>query len=494
MANQTSDRNKIIGGMAWKLAERLSNQGVTFIVSIVLARLLTPAEYGVIAMMNIFIAIANVFVVAGFNSSLIQKKDADELDFSTVFYCTLVMSILVYGIMFLASPFIAKYYNMPEMTILTRVFSISLIIHSYQAVQSAYISRHMIFRSNFVASLIANILSGIIGIVMAYYGFGVWALVSQHLAASMLGTIALGFIVKWHPSLVFSWERAKSLLDYGSKILGSTLVNTIYKEIRQLLIGLYYTPVDLALYNRGSQIPQLVTTNLDNSLRSVLFPAMANHSDDLPRVKQMLRRSIITTSYVTYFCLILLAVASEPIIRILLTDKWIECVPYMQILCVSYMVMTVSSTNLQALKAIGKSNEVLKLELFKKPAFLVVILLSLPFGVKVIALTSILNALYALYTNMGPTYRCLDYSRKEQFRDLLPGFVLAGATALFTWPLTLLHINDVAVIALQIVVAVASYIAMSLAFKVEAFYYCKNIVTDFFKKKGKERHDIPNDA
>lgn len=486
MAKQTSDRNKIIGGMAWKLAERLSNQGVTFVVSIVLARLLTPAEYGVIAMMNVFIVIANVFVVAGFNTSLIQKKDADKLDFSTVFYCTLVMSILVYGVMFFAAPFIAKYYNMPEMTILTRVFSVSLIIHSYQAVQSAYVSRHMIFKSNFVASLIANVISGVIGILMAYYGYGVWALVSQHLAASLLGTIALGFIVKWHPSLLFSWERAKSLMDYGSKILGSTLVNTVYKEIRQLLIGLYYTPADLALYNRGSQIPQLVTTNLDNSLRSVLFPAMANHSDDLPRVKQMLRRSIMTTSYVTYFCLTLLAVASEPIIRVLLTDKWIESVPYMQILCVSYMIMTVSSTNLQALKAIGKSNEVLKLELFKKPAFLVVIFLSLPFGVKVVAMTSILNALYALYTNMGPTAKCLDYSRKEQIQDLVPGFFLAGAMALLTWPLTFLPLNDFIILALQVIVAIASYVAISMLFKVEAFFYCKNIVKDLYKKKRKK--------
>lgn len=485
MASKKSERNKILGGMAWKLGERLSSQGVSFVVSIILARLLTPAEYGIIAMMNIFIVLANVFVVSGFNTSLIQKKDADELDFSTIYYCTLVMSIMMYVVIFFAAPLMASYYNMPEMTILTRVFALSLIIQSYQTIQQAYVARHMQFKLNFKATLIGTIMSGVIGVVMAYAGYGVWALVAQHISSIVINTLVLRFLVEWRPKLMFSWERAKGLMSYGSKIMGSTLVNTLYKEARQLLIGLYYTPADLALYNRGSHMPHLVTTNLDNTLRSVLFPAMSNHSNDLPRVKQMLKRAIANTAYITYFCLTLLAVVSEPLIRVLLTDKWIECVPYMQILCITFMLQTVSVSNVQALKAIGKSNEVLKLELIKKPVFLLVIFAALPFGVKAIVWTSPVNALYALWTNMGPTRRYLNYSMKEQLKDLFPGILLAASMALVTWPTTLLPWNDFLIIGIQVIVAIISYMVFSVIFKVEAYYYCRNMLLDLIKRKKK---------
>lgn len=483
MTKKKSDRNKVIGGMAWKFAERISSQTVTFVLSIILARLLSPTQYGVVAMMNVFVVIANVFVVGGFNTSLIQKKDADNIDYSTVYYCTLAMSIIMYSIMFIAAPYIAIYYEMPELTLLTRVFSLSLIIQSYQTVQQAYISSHMMFRFNFYATLIGTVFSGIVGVLMAYSGYGVWALVTQQLLAILINTLILRYCVNWHPQFIFSFNRAKALMSYGSKILGSTLINTIYKEIRQLLIGLYYTPADLALYNRGAHLPHLVTTNLDNSIRSVLFPAMAKYNDDLPRVKQMLRRSIQNSSYVTYFFLTLMAASSEPLIRILLTEKWIDCVPYMQILCISFMIQTVSVSNVQALKAIGKSGEVLKLELFKKPVFLLVIIAALPFGVKAIACTAPINALYALWTNVGPTQKHLNYGRFDQLKDLIPGFFAAFALAISVWPLTKLPINDYAMISLQVVIAIIVYWAISIIFKLEAYYYVKNTIIDLYNTK-----------
>lgn len=486
MEGKHSDRNRIFGGMVWKLGESLSSQVVSFIVSIILARILSPAEYGVIAMLNIFIVIANVFVVSGFNTSLIQKKDADELDFSTIYYCTLGMSIIMYVIIFLTAPLLAVYYKMPEITLLARVFAISLIIQSYQTIQQAYVARHLQFKLNFKATLVGTILSGIIGILMAYSGFGVWALVAQHIASIVINTIVLRYLVEWRPQFIFSWERAKSLMNYGSKIMGSTLVNTLYKESRQLLIGLYYTPADLALYNRGLHMPHLVTNNIDSTIRSVLFPAMSNHSDDLPRVKNMLRRAIMNTSYITYFFLTLLAVSSKPLVHILLTEKWIDCVPYMQIMCVSLMLNTVGVTNLQALKAIGKSDEVLKLELFKKPVFLLVILASLPFGVMAVVCTSPFNSLYALWTNMRPTKKYLNYSHREQIKDLLPGILMAFGMFIITWPITFLPLNDFIIIGIQLVLAFISYIILSIIFRIEAFYYCKNIAIDLIRKRKNE--------
>ncbi len=485
---KASDKEKVMSGMAWKMAEHLSSQGMTFVLSIILARLLLPSQYGIVAMINIFIVIAGVFVSAGFAAALIQKKDADDLDFSTVFYCTLTLAILMYGIMFVCAPFIARFYNMPELCLLTRVFSLTLIISSYQTVQNAYISRHMIFKKNFYATSVGTFFSGVIGVTMAYKGFGVWSLVAQQLSSRVINTFTLFSIVKWKPMLIFSWERAKSLMDYGSKILASNFVNTIYKEIRQLIIGAFYSPADLALYNRGAHYPGLITTNIDSSLRSVLFPAMSNHSDDLPRVKNMLRRAIKNTSYITYFCLTLLAVAAAPLVHLVLTDKWMGCVPYMQIFCFSYMIQTVSGSNLQALKAIGKSDEVLKLELFKKPAFLLIVLAAVPFGVKAIVCTAPINAIYALYMNMGPTKNHLDYSRMEQVKDLLPGFLLAGVMALCTFPLSYLPLNDFAVMGLQIVMALTVYILLSIRFKIDAYYYCKDTLIEYYQKKRNLKH------
>ena len=480
---KSSEKDRIVGGMMWKLAEHMSSQGVTFILSIILARLLMPSEYGVVAMINIFIVIANVFVTTGFSSSLVQKKEADEIDFSTIFYCTLAMAILMYGIMFIAAPFIASFYKMPELCSLTRVFSLSLIINSYQSIQNAYVARNMIFKKKFYSTLSGTLFGGIIGVLMAYNGFGVWSLVFQTISGNIINTLTLRRIVDWRPALLFSWERAKSLMNYGSKILASTLVNTIYKEIRQLAVGSVYSPADLALYNRGAHFPKMITTNLDSSLRSVLFPAMSNHNEDLGRVKDMLRKAIRNTSYITYFFLTLMAVASAPIIHILLTDKWIGCVPFMQIFCISNMIQTVSVTNLQALKAIGKSNEVLKLELFKKPLFLVFVLIAIPFGVKAIALTAPINAIYALWMNIGPTKKYFNYGRMDQLRDLAPGLLLAGFMALLTLPLTLLPLNAFIIMFLQIIVAFLTYICVSVIFKIEAYYYCKKTFFDFFNKK-----------
>lgn len=483
MADNTSERKTILSGMTWKLAEKFSAQIISFVIAIILARLLSPTEYGVVAIIAIFTTFANVFIVNGLNTSLIQKKDADKLDFSTVFVCTLVLAVVLYGLLFLSAPLIARYYKMPELTLYTRVFSLILVFQAYLTIQQAFIARHMIFRKNFYGVLVGNSISGVVGVVMAYNGYGVWSLITQHILAVIINTITLHFIIDWKPSLKFSLKRARPLMDYGAKIMGSSIIGTLYDEFRQLIIGLFYSPADLALYNRGNALPHLVTVNLDYPIMSVAFPAMANHSEDKERVRNMLRRLIQVTSFVSYFLLTLMAVASKPLIHVLLTDKWIECVPYMQVLCISFMMVTVSKSNLQALKALGKSNEVLKLDLFKKPVFIVVVLAALPFGVMAIALTAIINAAYALALNMGPTARHLDYSRKAQLRDLMPGFLLAGTMALVTWPMTLLPWNAFLIMGLQVIVAVGIYVLLSVLFKVEAYYYLKDMALEFLRKR-----------
>lgn len=478
-----NSKNSIIGSMFWRFSERVSNQLVSFVISVVLARLLLPEEYGLVAMIDLFIVFANVFVTSGFTSALIQKKDADDLDFTTIFYCTLLTSLLLYAILFLSAPLIAQFFGMPDLCLLTRVYSLSLILTSYQTVQQAYVHRNMIFKKSFIPTLVGTLFSGILGIYLAYEGYGVWALVAQYISNIVFNMFTLMVVVDWKPSLSFSFDRAKNLMNFGSKILLSTIISVFYKEIRQLLIGKFYSPIDLAMYNRGAHIPKLITTNLDNTISSVLFPAMSNYSDDKTRVRQLLRRSLKTTSYVTFFFLSLVAVASKPLIGVLLTDKWLPCVPYMQILCFSNMIVTLSGANLQALKAIGKSDEVLKLEVLKKPVFLLLVFLSVKISVLAVVLTLPINAIYALYMNMGPTKRHLDYSRKDQILDLIPSFLLSLAMVSVTLPLTLLPWNEFVIMFFQVLIGIITYVGLSIICKVESYEYCKNTFLNMIAKR-----------
>lgn len=476
-----------LGSMYWKFTERILSQGITFIVSILLARQLSPSEYGIIAVANIFITFSNVFVVSGFNSALIQKRNADDLDFSTMFYCSLFISVILYILIFSLAPHIASYYGMPKMKQVLRVFSLILIFNSYYSIQQSYIARHMMFRKSMYATFFSSILSGTVGVIMAYKGFGVWSLVVQYLLSVLISILILMAYVDWFPSLSFSSNRARTLLNYGGKIMASSFIGTLYYEIRALVIGVYYSPTDLALYDRGRQLPKIITNNIDSSLQSVLFPMMSNYADNPVVVKQMLKRAITTSSYITYFFLSLMAVASEPLIKILLTDKWLDCVPYMRIFCISMMLLTISTNNIQALKAIGKSGEVLKIEMFKKPVFLLVVIIALPFGVFAIALTTIFNSLYALWTNMGPTARYLNYSKKEQIKDLLPSLFLSCLMIILIWPISFIPINTLLIMIIQCLVAPIVYIGFSILFHIEGYYYCKNLLLEILYKKTKKK-------
>lgn len=483
----SKERDRILGGFVWKFAERMSSQGISFVISIILARLLLPEQYGVIAMVQVFIVLANVFVTAGFSSSLVQKKDADDLDFSTIFYCTFTMSLLMYAILFVSAPWIAAFYDMPQLCKVTRVVGLTLIITSYQTVQHAYVSRNMIFKKNFYATSVAVALSGVIGVVMAYKGFGVWALVAQTLSSNLFNTVTLMAIVPWKPKRIFSFDRAKSLMNYGSKILASSLVNAVYKEFNQLIIGKFYSAADLALYNRGRHLPSLVVTNMDTTIRSVLFPAMSNNSDNPDRIRNMLRRGMKTGSYITFFGLTLLAICSRSIVLILLTEKWVACVPYMQVYCISQMFMMMSGYNIQAMKALGRSEEVLKLEVFKKPVFIILIIIAANISVMAVIYATVLNALYALMMNLGPTRRLLGYKFKEQIMDMVPALLLCVLVAAVTLPISLLNWNAFLVLLIQVVVAISVYVLASITFKVESFYYCKDVVLEIFNKKIRKR-------
>jgi len=484
MVEKKKVRNKVFSGLIWKFAERISAQLVTFVVSIVLARLLNPSHYGAIAIVNIFIALANVFVVSGFGNSLIQKKDADDLDFSSVFHFNIIMSIVMYAIVFLCASLIADFYSMPVLTPVLRVMGIRLIVAGINSVQHAYVARHMLFKRFFWSTLGGTLVSGLVGIIMAYRGFGIWALAAQYMVNTTVDTIVLWFTVNWRPKLLFSFKRLGFMFSYGWKLLVSALLETGYNELRSLVIGRMYTPSDLAHYNKGKSFPNLFVTNINSSIQSVLFPAMSNCQDEREKVKSMCRRSIRISSYIMLPLMVGLAFVAKPFVIFLLTEKWLPCVPYLQIACFTMAFMPIHTANLQAIKAIGRSDIFLKLEIAKKGIGIVVLVLVAPYGVMAIATSFIFTTVVGAILNAFPNKKLIGYSYFEQIRDLLNGIIPLLFMSLIVYIIGLINMGNLLKMSTQILFGAIFYILFSLITKNESFNYILSILKSLFKKRG----------
>lgn len=466
-------RSKVISGLAWKFGERILAQLVSIVVSIVLARLLMPEDYGAVALVMTFITIANVFVVNGFGSALIQKKDATDTDFSTVFYINLVFSFIIYFVLFLIAPLFAHFYNLPVLEPATRVLALRIPIAAVNSIQQAYVSKNMLFKRFFFSTLFGTAISGVVGIWMAYLGYGVWALVAQYLTNVCVDTIVLWVTVKWHPIRAFSFISAKELIIYGWKLLAAGLLDTGYNELRTLLIGKVYSSYDLAYYNQGDKYPKIIVININSAISSVLFPVLSTMQEEKARVKYLTRKSIQVSSYVMWPMMLGLAVIAEPLVKLLLTEKWISCVPYLCIFCISYGMWPIHTANLEALKAIGRSDLFLKLEITKKIIGLIALIISLQWGPIAIAVSLIVSGIIAVFVNGKPNTELLEYSFKEQILDLLHPFLIAVLMAALIYPLRMIVHSDVALIIASIVYGALVYALLSMIFKPEGFVYLR---------------------
>lgn len=460
-------RENAVKNLIWRFAERCGAQGISFIVSIVLARLLTPEIYGTVALVTVFTTILQVFIDSGLGTALIQKKDADDRDFSTVFYFNFLVCVLLYVVMFFAAPYIADFYGKPELTRLVRVLSLMLVISGVKNIQQAYVSRNLLFKRFFFATIGGTIFSAFIGIFLAYRGAGVWALVAQQMSNAAIDTLILWITVKWRPRWMFSWKRLKGLFSYGWKLLVSALLNTVFDNVVSLIIGKVYTSADLAYYNKADQFPQLLVTNISTSIDSVLLPVMSQEQDDRQRVKQMTRKAIRTGSYIMWPMMVGLAAVAEPLISLVLTDKWLPCVPYLRLFCFGYVLWPVHTANLNAVKAMGRSDLFLKLEIIKKVTGIVCIAAALPFGVFAVALSGVVMDPVAAMINALPNKKLLNYSFREQLWDLLPFLGMAGVMGICVWPLQSLPLPNAAILVLQIIVGVAVYFLESKLFHIQ---------------------------
>lgn len=485
MSRQESISNKIASNLLWRFLERCGAQGVSFIVSIVLARLIAPEIYGTIALVTVFSNILQVFVDSGMANALIQKKDADNLDFSTVFFFNIVACCFLYVLIFCAAPFIALFYEQPELTAVIRVLCLTVIFSGIRNVQQAYVSKTMQFKKFFFATIGGTVVAAVVGIVLAYMGSGVWALVTQQLLNIGIGTIILWITVKWRPQKKFSFQRLRGLFSYGWKLLAASLIDRVYNELRSLIIGKMYSSADLAYYNRGNQFPNVIVTNINTSIDSVLLPTMSAEQDHRERVCAMTRRAIKTSTYIMMPLMMGLAICAEPVVRLLLTETWLPCVPYLRIFCFTYALYPIHTANLNAIKALGRSDIFLKLEIIKKAVGLIALGISMWFGPIWMAYSLLATALISSIVNAFPNRKLLKYSYSEQIKDMLPQIILSCVMGSLVYCVQFLGFHDIIILIIQVAVGAFVYIAGSLLFKLESFEYIWNMVKGYIPKKSK---------
>lgn len=474
-------REKVFSSLIWKFLERGGTQGIQFILQLFLARLLTPKDYGTVALITVFIAVSTVFVQSGFNTALIQKKDIDEEDISSVFYVSLFIATIMYLILWIFAPTIANFYRILELTSIVRVMGLVLFINTFNSIQDAIISKNMEFKRLFYSSLGAITISGILGIALAYRGFGVWSLVYQQLMNQFSICIILWFTVKWRPKLLFSIKKVKKLFSFGGKLLCSSLIDTVYRELVNLIVGKVYSPAMLGYYNRGDQFPKVIVSNFNGSIQSVIFPALASVQHDKVRVKEIMRRAIMMSSYIVFPAMVGLIVVSEPMIRLVLTERWLPCVPYLRVFCLSYALWPIHTANLQAINAIGRSDIFLKLEIIKKIIGVSIIIVTSRYSPYIMAIGTVFSGIISSFINSYPNKKLLNYSYIEQMKDITPSLFISIIMGVIVYLMQLLKYSNLLTILLQIITGGVIYIVLSYITKNESFIYLINMLK---KKRG----------
>lgn len=451
-------KDKAISGVKWNAIGRFSTQGVNFVIGLILARLLSPSDYGVVGMVGIFFAIAQTFIDSGFGSALIRKKDCNDTDYSTAFYFNIVVGLVCCILLCVASPFIADFFNTPILKDLVKVMSLNMFIGSFAIVHSTKLTHSVDFKSQSIVNLLTAVLSGTMGIFMAYKGFGVWSLVFQQLIATVLRVVLLVAITKWFPKRLFSKESFKYLFNFGSKILSASILHTIYANMTTLIIGKFYSAKDLGFYSRGESLATYPSTNITGILQSVTYPVLSKIQDDDEHLIQSYRKLISMTSLVIFFGMFLLAALAKPLIVTLLTDKWLDAVIYLQIFCFAYMFDHICALNLNILYVKGYSNLVLKLEVIKKTISISMILAAVPFGVMAICIARALYTQIAVVINTYYTGKLFDMGYLKQVKDFSKYLVLSVLAVIPAFLLTYLSISGVLQLLLGGTVAVILYI------------------------------------
>ncbi|MDD3335610.1 MAG: lipopolysaccharide biosynthesis protein [Eubacteriales bacterium] len=476
----------------FKLTESFGNQIISFVVGILLARLLSPDDYGVLTLLMAFIAISQAFVQSGLNTALIQSRQVDELDRSSVFYVSLGMAAAMYVLLFLIAPALGAYYEMAGLAQYLRVLALALFPGAMLSVQNAVVAREMAFRKLMISSLLATVLSGATGIIMAMNGFGVWALVGQQLCNQFSLMVLLLLQVKWRPHFLFSGKRVGRLIAFGWKLLLSSLLDTGYQQLRSLVIGKKFNADALGSFNRGKQFPELVMNAVNGSIQSVMLPVLSEKQQDVPRMKQMMRLSVMVSSFLVLPLMAGLAAVATPLVRLLLTDKWLPCVPFMQICCIDFAFYPIHTANLQAINALGRSDVFLKLELIKK-SYGVAILCVAVFcfeGVLPIVWGGVVSTLISAFVNATPNKRLIGYGYFEQLKDILLPIVMSLVMFAGVYGLSFLPLAPLPMLLVQVPAGVVIYGGLSYVCKPESFRYLLEMGRTLSRKLAEKKENL----
>ncbi len=479
-------KTKAINGTIWKFLERFFAQGISFIVSIVLARILMPKDYGVVSIVAIFFAFANVLISGGLNAALIQKKKADPEDYSTVLYVSLAISFIVYVILYKFAPQIAIAYDQPLLTNVIRVMALILPINAVKSIYCAYISSTLQFRKFFFATLGGTVVSGAVGIVMALKGYGAWALIAQQMINAIVDTIILIFVAKLRLVFRFSRERLKSLWQYGWKVFVSSLVNTGYHQARPLFVGLRFTSIDLSYYTKGSSIPNLISDTTTNTLSSVFFAVMSKHQDNKEKLLSWTRWFIKITSFVAFPCMLGLFAVSDNLILVLLTDKWIEASFYLKVFSITGMFTMINIGNCETIKAMGRSDIYLRMEIIKKSLYFVIlaIFMFLSKDPHVLAISGFFTTAVAIIVNSIPNRRLINYKFKDQVWDICVNLIPATIMCVAVYFIGYIPIKITwLLLVIQIVSGIIIYFTIVIITKNKSLHFIVDYIKTIIKNR-----------
>lgn len=456
-------------GVFWSLIERFGTQGVQFLVMLVMARLLSPNDYGVVGLLVVFVSIAQAFVDGGFSQALIRKKDRTEIDNSTVFYFNIVVSVVIYLIFYLFAPYVSVFYNMPTLTPFMRVICLSIIINAFGVVQRALFNANIDFKAQAKASLIAIVISGAIGISLALQGFGPWALVWQQLSNLIVNTLFLWIYSEWRPLLAYSWKSFNELFSFGSKLLATSLLNAIYNNIQTIVIGKLYSAKSLGLYSRAAHFADLPSQQFTSVFMRVTFPVLCKVQDDVERLTSVYRRMLRVSAYIVFPLLIGMAAVAHPMIEVFIGKQWIECAYMLQIICFAEMWYPIHAINLDILQVSGRSDLFLKIEIYKKIVSLSLLALSAPFGIIAMCYSNLLSSLICLYINTYYSSKILGISLLSQLKDLFPTITLAIVMFAIVQIIIFFIPNVFVQLIVGIIVGVVVYVSLSYILRFQEF-------------------------
>ena len=480
------EKKKVISSLAYKFIERLSVKGLGMIISVVLARMLAPEDFGQIAIMTVFINLSQVIVESGLTTALVQRKDVTDQDYSTVFFINFALAIVCFVVLQVAAPWISAYYNQ-DITKPLQVYAFTVFFGAFNALQLAKMQKQMQFKRMMACSLTATVISGVAGIAAAYGGLGIWALIIYNMTNSAVLCVVAVSVQKWLPKLEFSLQRARLLFSYGWKMFVSAVLCSLYNDIRSLVIGKKFSNTDLAYYNRGQQFPQVISNTLDSAIQSVMFPTMATIQDETEKMRKMLRMSVTTGAYIIIPCMFGLAAVSEDFVRLVLTDKWLPCVPYMQWLCIAEAAVPIISSNLIAIKASGRSDVYMRLEMVRRVVMLVLLVGSISlFGtVEAIAIGYCVSRWVDALIVMFPVKKLIHYGVKDQISDLWKTILAAAVMFAAVLSMNLLGWNNLVLLPAQIAAGIEVYLAAGTILGNEAQ---KNLVKNLKTAAAHKKH------